>query len=117
MEFYYYFMQQIYLIMVCLSAGKSAIYSWNLKWFETSATANLLRIYDPSWVLLLLSRESKISEDNKNITIIKLKQQIGLMSTVGRNPNSETWISPSEAQSMQVCVSAEPQGRAKLHSG
>lgn len=88
---------------------------WDFR--HSRATANLLRIYDPSWVLLLLSRESKISEDNKNITIIKLKQQIGLMSTVGRNPNSETWISPSEAQSMQVCVSAEPQGRAKLHSG
>lgn len=115
-------MLQIYLIMVRLSTGKSAIYSWNLKSFETSGTAEQLpiccvSIYDPSWVLLLLSRESKISEDNKNITIIKLKQQIGLMSTAGRNPNSETWISPSEAQSMQVCVSAEPQGRAKLHSG
>lgn len=57
---------------------------------HSNATANLLHIRDPSCVLLSLSRDSKISQDNKNITIIKLKQQIGLMSTVSRNPNSET---------------------------
>lgn len=115
MGFYYYnYMLHIYLIMVRLAA----IYSWNSNWFESAGTAEQLPICsDASWVLLLLSGESKISEDNQNITIIKLKQQISLISTVSRNLNSETWISPSEAQSIQVCLSAKPQGRAKLHSG